>query len=153
MTTAEKSKVKSFFAHIGEWFESIGKDGNWAHKAALAIAVIRPLLLELVSLAAGTSAEAKVATVSTQVGTDLNDAEALLTGAETTGKLTLTGTLSSLQTHMGTLLTDADVKNSTKAAEITGAANTILGEIQAIAEAVPEDHASPVTGAPKPAAA
>jgi hypothetical protein len=150
---AKESKLKSFFDHIGEWFEGMGKSGNWEHKAALAVAVVRPLVIELVTLAAGTKAADKVSGVATQVGTDLNDAEAILTGAETTGKITLSGALTSIQVNLGKLLTDADIKNSEKASEITQAATTILGEVQAIAEAVPADHSTPVTGTAKPATA
>jgi hypothetical protein len=150
---AKESKLKSFFEHIGEWFEGMGKSGNWEHKAALAVAVVRPLVIELVTLTAGTKAADKVSGVATQVGTDLNDAEAILTGAETTGSITLTSALTSIQVNLGKLLTDADIKNSEKASEITQAATTILGEVQAIAEAVPADHSTPVTGTAKPASA
>jgi hypothetical protein len=139
-------KIKTFFDHIGEWFSSLGKSGNWMHKAALVIAVIRPLLTELVGLAAGTTAEAKVSATAAQVETDLNNAEAILTGAETTGTITLSGLLSSLQTNMSSLVSDAGVKNSTKSTEIISAAQTILGEIQAIAQAVPSDFQETPTG-------
>jgi hypothetical protein len=153
-TPAKKtSKIKSFFEHIEEWFSNAGKTDNWEHKAALAIAVIRPLLVEVVTLAAGTTVAAKVSGVATQVGTDLNDAEAILTGAETTGNITLTGLLTSLQTNLSKLVEDADIKNSEKATEITSAASMILGEVQAIAEAVPADHSTPLTGAAPVAAA
>jgi hypothetical protein len=45
--------------------------------------------------------------------------------------------LTSVQTNLGTLLADADIKNSTKAADITGAVNTLIGEVEAILAAAP----------------
>jgi len=139
--------AKTFFDHIGEWFKDHFASHTWQQKASLAIALVRPLLLSLTQAAAGSTAETKVAGVVGQVTTDLNDIEAVINGAETTGGFTLQSALSSLQTNMSDLVADADVKNSAKASEIVNFANTILAEVQAIAAAVPSDFAAPVHGA------
>ena len=73
--------------------------------------------------------------VVNQVRTDLNNTSALLSGAEATGGVTLTSLLGSIQSNLGTLITDSDIKNSTKASQIADVANTLIGEVQAIQQA------------------
>ena len=130
------TKIKLFFEHLGDFF---GKTSNFEKKAALTISVITPLLQSLIGFAAGTPAAAKVSGVVTQVTNDLNDTAAILNGAQTTGGVTLQSLLSSVQTNLATLLTDADVKNSTNAEKITAGVNTVLGEVSAIVAAIPAD--------------
>lgn len=141
-------KAKTFFQHVWLFFDNHAK--AFETSAATTIALISPLLNTLVSLTAGDKAGAKVASVVSQVTTDLNNTAALLSGAEA-GDAThsVAGLLKSVQTALPTLLADADVKNSEHAAQITGVVNTVLGEVEAIAAAVPEDHSVLVAGAPK----
>jgi hypothetical protein len=145
---AKISKVKSFFEHIGEWLKDhLGVAQSVEHTAATALAVFSPLLKQLVVLAAGQSIAAKVSNVVSTVQTNLANAIALLNGAEAGDPShTLDGFLSGVQTNLGTLLTDVDIKNSAKASEITSLVNTAIGEIEAIQTAT-AGHSAPVVGA------
>jgi hypothetical protein len=146
---AEQSKVKTFFEHIGEWLEDhLGEASSFEHTAATALGVTAPLLEQLVGEVAGEAVEAKVQSVVTIVQNDLNNTSALLNGAEA-GDAThsVAGFLTDAQNALGTLLADADVKNSAKVAKITAIANTVLGEFKAIAAAIPKNFTSPVVGA------
>jgi hypothetical protein len=153
-TTQKPSKVKSFFEHIGEWLKDhLGDAQSVEHTAATALAVFSPLLNQLVALAAGQSIAAKVSGVVSTVQTDLANAIALLNGAEAGAPShTLDGFLSDVQTNLGTLLTDVDIKDSAKASEITSLVNTAIGEIEAIQSAT-AGHAAPLVGAASTTAA
>ena len=134
--TAKPSKIKTFFEHVGEWFkEHLGSAASFEKTASTAIGVAEPLLDTLLALAVGEPIAAKVTAIVNQVKNDLNNTSALLAGAEATGGVTLTSLLGSVQTNLGTLLTDADIKSSTKAAQIADVANTLIGEVQAIQQA------------------
>ena len=109
--------------------------------------MVAPLLNSLTALAAGEPFAAKVSGVVSQVSTALSNTSALLSGAEA-GDAThsVAGFLGEVQTALPTLLADADVKNSTKLAQIEGIVNTVLGEVGAIAAAIPAGHSVPVVG-------
>ena len=149
------TKVKTFFEHIGEFLKDhLGSAASFEQTAATTLSVTTPLLNSLLTLVAGEPFEAKVAGVVAQVQTSLNNTAALLTGAEA-GDAThsVAGFLGEVQTALPTLLQDADIKNSTKLAQIEGIVNTVLGEVGAIAAAIPEGHTVPVAGAASVAAA
>jgi hypothetical protein len=135
--------VKTFFEHVGEWFkEHLGSAATFEKTAATAISIAEPLLDTLLTLTAGEPFAVMVCGVVTQVKNDLNNTSAILNGAEATGGMTVTSLLTSVQTNLGTLLADADIKNSTKAADITGAVNTLIGEVEAILAAAPAPAAA-----------
>lgn len=147
--------VKTFFEHIAEFLKDhLGSTASFEHTAATALGVAEPLLNTLLALTAGEPIAAKVSTVVNSVITDLNNTQALLAGAEAgAADHSLTGFLGSIKANLSTLLADADIKNSTKAAQITDVVNTVIGEVEAVAEAVPAGYSTPVVGAPKPSAA
>lgn len=145
-TIGKEAKIKSFFEHIGEWFKDhLGSAASFEKTAATAIMVAEPLLNTLLTLTAGEPIAAKVQGVVNQVTNDLNNTSAILNGASATGGMTVTSLLNSVKTNLGTLLADADVKNSTKAEQITGVVNTLVGEVEAILSAVPAAPAAPAT--------
>jgi hypothetical protein len=77
----------------------------------------------------------------------LNNAIALLNGAEAGDPShSVDGFLTDVQTNLGTLLTDVDVKNSANAAKITSVVNTLIEEIEAIQSAT-AGHVAPLVGA------
>lgn len=148
-STGEQPKKKvSFFAHIKEWFdEHFGSIQSDEQTAATALTVCAPLLNTLITLTAGAPIAAKVSAVVATVQTKLNNAIALLNGAEAGDPShSVDGFLSDVQSTLGTLLADADVKNSTKATQITSIVNTIVGEVEAIQTAT-AGHTAPVVGA------
>jgi hypothetical protein len=147
------SKVKTFFDHIGEWFQDhLGNAATFEKTAATAISVAEPLLDTLLALAVGEPFAAKVQAIANQVVNDLNNTSAILKGAEATGGMTVTSLLTSVQTNLGTLLADADIKSSAKSAEITDVVNTLSGEVEAILTAASATPPAPVAvPAPAPA--
>jgi hypothetical protein len=129
--------VKTFFEKIGEWFKEIAHNTTWEQTALTTLKVVAPLLDTLVTLTAGEAAGAVVANAVNQLQSDIAGAAALLSGADAGGTVTVTSLLNSVKTNLGTLLADADVKNSTKITQITSVANTVIGEVEAILSAVP----------------
>jgi hypothetical protein len=146
--TKKESKIKSFFEHIGEWFKDHEEtEQTVEHQASIALAVTSPLLNTLLTVVAGEPIAAKVSALVGVVQTKLANAQALLNGAEAGDPShSLAGFLTDVQENLGTLLTDVDIKNSTKAAQITSIANTLIGEVEAIQTAT-ANHVAPVVGA------
>jgi len=147
---AKPSRLKTFFEHVWSFFENDAD--KLETSAAVAISVATPLLSELISLTAGEPIAAKVSAVATQAVNDLNNTAAMLKGAEAgSADHSVSGLLNDVVTDLPALLQDADIKNSTKSTQITGIVKTVVGEVQAILAALPEDHSVPVMGAPKTA--
>jgi hypothetical protein len=146
--------IKTFFDKIWDFLKAEAPSAqNWEQAASTALKVASPLLDTLLTLTAGEAVESKVAGIVAQVQQDMSGAAGLLSGAGGT-KATLTSFLTSIQTNLGTLLTDADVKNATKFTEIESTANTIIGEIEAVASSMPSDYTPPAPpAAPVSAAA
>jgi hypothetical protein len=129
----------SFFKKIEDWFKELGHAQTWEKTAVTTIKVAAPLLNTLITLTAGEPIAAKVSGVVNQVLSDLGAASAVLSDSETASGVSVTSFLSSVQANLQTLLADADVKNSTKAEQITGVTNTVIGEVEAILEAAPKE--------------
>ena len=131
-------KVETFFEHIGHWLKAhLGTAASFEKTAATALSVAAPLLQELLTLIKGEPFAAKVGGVVTQVQNDLNDTAALLNGAGASGGITVQSALGAVQSNLGTLLADADIKNSAKSSQIQGIVNTLLGEVTAVLGAIP----------------
>jgi len=145
--------IKTFFEKIFDFLKAEApKAATWEKAAATALNVASPLLDELVGLTAGEAAETVVSNIVAQVKKDMAGASAVLAGSGGT-TATLNSFLSSIQTNMGTLLTDADVKNATKFTEIESTANTVIGEIEAVVSSMPADYTPPApVAAPAPVA-
>jgi len=137
---------KSFFEHIGEWFkENLGKAATWEQAASTALKVSAPLLDEVIALTAGTAAATKVQGVIAQVQADMAGSATTITEAgSATGGLTIQSFLGSVTNNLGTLLTDADVKNTTEFSKIENTIKTVIGEVQVVASAMPKPAPAPV---------
>jgi len=141
------TKIKTFFEKCWDFLKTEApKAATWEKAAATALNVTAPLLDELVGLTAGEAAETVVSNVIAQVKKDMADASAVLAGSGGSGA-TLTTALGSIQSNLSTLLTDADVKNATKFSEIESTANTIIGEIEAVASSMPSGYTPPAAPA------
>jgi hypothetical protein len=129
-------KVKTFFEHIGEWLKAnLGSAASDEHTAATTISMVSPLLVQLVSMVAGSAVAAKVQAVVTQITNDLNNTSALLLGASQ-GDQTAIDYLNDAKGALSTLLADADVKNAARATEIQQIGTTVINEIEAIVTAL-----------------
>src|SRR5271157_4962597 len=132
--------LKTFFEHVGDWLkEVLGKEATWEQAASTALKVAAPLLTTLITLTAGAPIAAKVAGIVAQVQADMAGAATVIsTSGAATGGVTISSFLGSVQTNLGTLLTDADVKNSTEFTKIESTINTVIGEVVAIGSAMPK---------------
>jgi hypothetical protein len=123
----------SFFKDIEAIFKKVFGSTNWEQTAETTITVAAPMLETIVALAAGGPAAAAVTGVVKQVQNDLAATTMLLRSASgPTVKQKISNLITGINANLQTLLADADVKNSAKAAEITAAVNGISGELQAI---------------------
>jgi hypothetical protein len=131
--------IKTFFQHVGEFFlEAFKKAPSFEQVASTTLKLAAPLLGTVLTLIAGPAAATKAQGIISQVQADMAGLATALSGAGiATGNVTLTSFLESIKTNLGTLLTDADIKNEAKFSEIEGVANTFIGEIEAIAGAIP----------------
>lgn len=143
--------IKTFFEKVGAEFEKLfGKLPSWAQSAKSVITYVAPLLETIVQLAAGSAAEAKVATWIADVQGDLATVSAIAKDGtpapgSTAAKSAQTA-LSSINTNMAALLADADVKNSAKVNEIEAAVTGITGEISALLSGLSSGSPSSATG-------
>ncbi len=144
---SEMEKIETFFEHIGAWFKKhLGSAASFEHTASTALKIAEPLINTLLALTAGEPIAAKVQSVANQVIQDLNNTSAILNGAAAPGGMTITSLLTGVQSNLGTLLADADIKNSTKVEQITGIVNTLLGEVSAVLSAVAPATPAPAAG-------
>jgi hypothetical protein len=143
--------VKTFFEHVWDWLKAEAPHASsWESAALTALKVSAPLLNTLITLTAGAPIAAKVAGVVSQAQADIAGAAATIsTAGAATGGLTISSFLGSVQANLGTLLTDADVKNATEFTKIESTINTVVGEVQAITSLMPAATAP----APAPPAA
>lgn len=126
---------ESFFQKIENFFKNLGHATTWERTASTTLAVASPLLDTLVELTAGEAAEKKVADVVAQIQRDMSLASTLLASpAKSTG---LSDVFADINSNLGAILTDADVKNSTKITQIESVVKTVTGEIEAIVAAMP----------------
>lgn len=137
---AVESKLKNFFLHTWDWLKSEAPQAaTWENAASTALKLAAPLLETLVTLTAGAPIAAKVAAIVAQAQADMAGAATVISQAgSTTGGVSITSFLSSVQTNLGTLLTDADVKDATEFTKIESTVTTVLGEVQAIASSMPK---------------
>src|ERR1700677_1165321 len=127
----------SFFKKLEDWFKELGHAQTWEKTAVTSIKVVAPLLNTLLVLTAGEPIAAKVSDGVNQVLSDLGAASVVLSDAQTANGVSVTSFLDSVKINLQTLLADADVKNSTKAEQVTGVLNTVIGEVEAILSAAP----------------
>lgn len=127
----------SWFTKVENAFKDLFKSTTWEQTAETTISVAAPMVETIVALAAGGPAEAAVASVVRQVQNGLAGAKAVLGSVSgTTAKAQVSSLITAVNANLATLLQDADIKNSTHAAEITAAVNGLSGELQAIIAAV-----------------
>jgi hypothetical protein len=136
---AVETGFESFFKKIDDFFKTIGHEATWEKTASTTLAVAAPLLDTLVTLTLGEPAGELVAKTVSAIQTKMAQASALLAGAEAgvQGGVTVASVFSDINSNLGTLLADADVKNSKKIAQVESIAKTVTGEISAIMAAMP----------------
>lgn len=146
-TTASTPPVKtSFFHKVEAALKKIFGSTTWEKSVSSTLTYVGPLLELLVGLAAGGPAAALVTGIVNTTQADLGTVAAVVNGATATPAASelaaATSALNSIKANLPQLLTASEVKNSTKATEITATATTIIGEIEAIMENIPTPGAS-----------
>ena len=130
----------SFFSKIEAAFKKIFGSTKWEQTLSAVITYAAPLVQLLVSLAAGPAAGTIVGSVASTIQSDLGTLKAVVDGATSapsgTELQTVNNALNSIQANLGALLTDADVKNSSEAAQITSIATSLIGEFEAALKAI-----------------
>lgn len=131
--------VKTFFEKVWGFLKAEAPHASsWEQAASTALKVAAPLLNTLITLTAGEAAATKVAGIVAQIQKDMATCAQVLDGTGAyAGGATLTSVLGSIQSNLGGLLADADVKNSTHLTEIESTVNTVIGEVEAVASAMP----------------
>lgn len=134
------SFVGTFFHKVGAIAKKLFGSTTWEKTAQSVITYTAPLLETVVQLAAGDAAEQTVAKVVNTVQADLATLAAVVDGAhqgDAHGAAVAISALGSIKVNMVGLLQATDVKNSTKATEITAVVNLIVGEVDAMLLSLP----------------
>jgi hypothetical protein len=131
--------MKSFFHHVWDWLKNVAAhEATWEKAAQTTLKIAAPLLNSLITLTAGSAVADRVAGIVAQIQADMAGADAVISGAGTgSGGVTVTSFLDSVKANLGTLLTDADIKNHAEFSKISSIANTVIGEVEAITSAMP----------------
>lgn len=133
----------SFFSAIDNFFKKIdadlakalGEAQTWAPRIASDIALITPILTGVLTLVEGAPVATLVNGVITQVLSDVSAVNAVATTAGGS-QATALSLLNSIKTNLSTLLSSADVKNSTLTAKLTDAITSVITEVDAMVAAL-----------------
>lgn len=132
--------MKKFWDKVEAAFKKLFGSTSWEKTLASVITYAAPIVQLLVTMAAGPAAGTIVGTVANAAKNDLATISAVVTDAtsvpgasETT---VVVNALNSLKTNLGSLLTDAGVKNSAESTTITNYANVLIGEVDAALNAI-----------------
>lgn len=149
----------SFFGSVKSFFHKLfGELPSWEKTVSSTLTLLAPLTEEIVTVSAGEPAAAEVQSVVGEVQKDMSTVAAVASGAAGSPSATTyqaaTTALNSIKSNLGGLLTAGHIKDPAKAQKITGIANTIIGEVEAILSEIPTPSApaTPVSATPAPAA-
>lgn len=139
----------SFFSTLKTDFEKIEaifiaffkKEPTWAQVAETDIAYAAPLVNTIITLVAGPAVDADVQAVITDIQNDLVLATKFIQAEDASSNLT--DVLNNLVANLQGLLTLAGVKSSSSINEITAYVTGIVGEINAILNALPKNAVAP----------
>ena len=150
------NRFVGFFESVGKEFAKLfGKSSTFEQTAVSTIKYIAPLVETILTLTAGGPASEVATKIINAIESDLTTVSAVVKGAQaapgSTAAVTVQTALTSVQSNLSEILTDADIKNSAKITEITTTVNLIRGEIGALlsglSTAPPAAPAAPVAAA------
>jgi hypothetical protein len=125
------------FAKIKAFFAKVFKSTTWIQVASGTLTVVAPLVETILALLAA-PLEPEAATIFSEIQADLGAASVLITTAGTGGTATLTSVLDSVKTNLALLVPAMKIKDEATAAKVTAVVNTVIGEVEAIIQAVPK---------------
>ena len=137
----------SFFASVKSFFHKLfGSLPSWEKSASSTLAFAAPLVEEIVALSAGEPAAAEVQSIVNEVQKDMATVATVVSGAAgapaATSYQTATTALTSIKSNLGTLLSAGHIKNPETLTKVTGIANTLIGEVEAILSEIPAPAAA-----------
>lgn len=134
------SLCKTFFEEVGAELKKLFKSTAWEQAALAVVTYVAPIAEGILTFA-DPAIEPLVANVVNVVKSDLATISVVVKqGTAAPGSpaaVAVTTALNSINTNLRGLLEVAEVKNSTKIAEITAAVNTITNEVDAALAALP----------------
>ena len=143
------SKVKTFFEDIGHWFKELFGSTTWEKQLLSMLRYAAPLITEIATLIGGAAAGAAVQSVLTQIQSGFATLASLSSGAVAAQSSNVYQTalneLNLLKSNLAQLLTVADIKDAALQQKITGYVNTIVAELDAAIESIPQSLASATT--------
>lgn len=135
------NKFVSFFEKIGSALKKLFTNTTFEQQISSTIKYVAPLVETILTFTVGQPAEQVVAGIISEVQTDLATAYATVQGATVAAGSPVTAVIAaafaSVKANLASLLADAEVKNSTKVADITSAVNLIDGEVTALLSNLP----------------
>ena len=139
---------RSWTKHAGSWLASFFKNSNWAHSASVGLALAGPPAILILRDTMGASAGTEATNVVAEVQKDLSDITVLLAEAQhspndATVIAKVEADLGLLKSNLGTILTDAHVKDSAHAEKITEIVGALVEEIDAILSMIPVNTQGP----------
>jgi len=133
--------MKKFWERVEAAYKKMFGSTSWEKTASSVLTYVAPVAETLVALTAGGPAATLVAGVVAAVQNDLATVSAVVSDATATPPANelaaATNALNSIKSNLSSLLNAADVKNSAKATEVTAAVNTVIGEVEAMLQAIP----------------
>jgi hypothetical protein len=143
--------IKTFFDSVGAWIKKIFGSTTLQQNVKATLNILTPVVVEVVSLAAGPVAGTAAETILADIQTDFGTVSALVQGAAVASGTSAIGGLNaaiaSLKQNLGALLADVGVKNSEHYATIETDVNFFLNEITAIESALASGQPQPLTPA------
>jgi hypothetical protein len=130
-----------FWHKVEAAFKKLFGTTTWEKTTSSVLTYLGPLVVTLIGLAGGPAAAAAAAAILATVQNDLATLSAVVEGATATPApnelATAKNALASIRTNLPQLLDLAEVKNSANASKITSVVNTVISEVDAIAENIP----------------
>lgn len=134
--------MNKFWHRTEQVFKELFGSTTWEKTASSVLTYVGPLLGTLVALTAGAPAGGLVTAAVAKAQSALATVAAVVSGATSTPPANelaaATNALNSVKTNLAALLTAADVKNSAHATEITATVTTVIGEVEAMLENIPQ---------------
>jgi hypothetical protein len=145
--------MKKFFSKVEAFFKKVFGSSKWEKTASTTLMIVTPLLTTLLTLVAGAPVANLVGGILSTAQKDLAAAAVVLddmdaTGSTASGTAQVVNILNGVKTNLSSILSIAEIKNSTKVADITSAVNMVTDEIDAILAAAPAVASLPVSAVP-----
>jgi hypothetical protein len=137
-----------FFHSALAFFKKVFTSTDWTHAAQVGITVTAPLVETLATVIGGAGVGSEVTNIFNIVKTDFGVVSVTLgqiqaAPGNVNAVTLLKNTLGSIKTNLSQLLTVADIKDAGTKQSVTLTVNMIVGEIDAVLDAIPATLPAP----------